>query len=453
MMLRTALVSVVLLSLISRDGRAAELHWVRAIETPEIEAAAVVAVRLDPHVFEHTRLGWPDVRIVNSSGEAQGFVIRKVAESKQRVVRQFWSANQSAAKVDGDRELIVEYSLRENEPRPHGLRIVTPLRDFERQVRVEHSPDGTTWSSAGPATLIFDYSRYVNARNDLVPFDAGDSRFFRLIINDLTDEQESRLMELQRRLKESSELDRTQTTTIARRPFRIDQTEFYHDEQKIDVGQPQLSTYSVEHFKVTEDKEHHTTRVTIPAQKQPITQIKLLTSSENFSRAATVESDIESDNGQRTPQKAHGTLTRFSFSTFQKDETTIGLPETRSREFRVTIENHDSAPLDVTGVELAGPQYELIYLTSPGVKTTLQYGSGEAESQRFDTAALETALSQRIATIPGTMQAPQENAHAASEQPAWKPWNDMRFFTAVAMILAVLLGFGLYRASLKLPPS
>ena len=452
-MFRTGMLTVVLLALMTGDGQAGDLQWSREMDTPEIQATSLVSVPLDVHFHEHTRFRWSDVRIVNAEGVAQGFVIRKMAESKSRTVRQFWTAQQISASVDGDRELIVEFSLRENEPRPNGLRILTPLHDFERQVRVEHSNDGKTWSPAGPPTLIFDYSRYVNARNDLVPFEASDHRHFRLIINDLTDEQEGRLMELQRRLKESSEVERTQTTTIARRPFRIDQTEFFRDEQKIESGKSQLASYTVEAFQVTEDKHRQVTIVTIPAQRQPITQIKILTSSENFSRPVTVECDIETDSGQRTPQKSHGTLTRFSIGTIQKDETTIELPESRSSEFRVTIENHDSAPLVVTGVEFAGPQYEIISLTTPGTHATLQYGSADAEGQHFDTAALETALSQRVPILQGTLQAPRENTHAVPKASTWKPWNDVRFFTAVALMLAVLLGIGLYRASLKLPPS
>ncbi len=56
------------------------LRWQRAIEVQEIEATSLVAIPLDVHFFQHTRPGWPDVRLLNSLGASQGFVIRKVSE-------------------------------------------------------------------------------------------------------------------------------------------------------------------------------------------------------------------------------------------------------------------------------------------------------------------------------------------------------------------------------------
>lgn len=435
-----------------QTANAAGLKWMREIETPPIKAATLVAVPLDLHFYANTRTGWPDVRVVNSQGDAQGFVIRQVRESKDRLVRTFWTAEQTSAKVDDERGLTIELALREKEPIPQGIRIVTPLKDFERQIHVESSLDGTTWESTGPPTLIFDYSQYVNARNDLVPFAANHRRRFRLIVNDLTTEQESHLLELHRRLQGKQEVARTEQTIINRRPFRVDRVEFYHEEHKIDAGKPELVSDPVKQFQVTEDDKLHQTIVTIPAERQPVTQIRILTDNENFSRFATIEAESLDDVGGHVRHKFTGTLTQFSIGTIQKNETTLSLDETTAIHFRVLIENRDSTPLKITGVELAGPKHELIYLASPGAELHLEYGSPDVEAGRFDTGAIQAALAEHHSMVAGELRPPRDNPHSTQIRGPWKPWNNVWLLGGGLLLLVALLGWGLYQASLKITP-
>lgn len=431
-------------------------RWLREIDLPEITTATPVGVPLDSHFFQATRDGWPDVRLRDDRNAPMAFLIRAAHDLKTRTVRQSWPAEQLAAKVDADIGLQVDLMLREKEPSPSGVQIITPLRDFEHQVRVEWSDDGRTWAAAGPATLIFDYSQHVDARNVLVPFDADSHRRFRLIIADVTAEQQSQLLELHRRLRGADEVDRTERTAIARRPFRIDRIEFYRDDAKVESSELQTATYPTADFAVTENEQKHQTILTFNTQREPITEIKVLTQAENFSRAATVEAELEDVNGKFKWQPlAQGTLTRFSVGTIQREELKLTIRETHAVHYRVVIENRDSPPLAVAGVELTGPRYELTFLASPHRNMTLEYGSPDAKAGRYDTAALQAALSQGQAVTQAQWQPPRENVNAPTDQGrAWQPWNDPRVLFGGIIALTLLLGWGLFRAGrrLDIPP-
>lgn len=456
MMKLGVLISVLLLAG-SGSAPTASLKWQREIVIPEIKSPTLISVPLDTHFFEQTRSGWPDVRLLNSEGEAQGFIIRPVHAPHGRLVRRFWNAEQLSAKVVSDQELTIEFALRDHEPTPDGIRIVTPLTDFERQVQLEASIDGRAWESAGPTTLIFDYSRYVNARSDVAPLTKDERRRFRLIVNDLTAEQAGQILDLHRHLRGSEELDRTESTVVNRRPFRIERIEFYRDEQQAERGKPDVLTYPPADFRVSEDEQRHETVVTIGAQRQPLTQIKLLSDSQNFSRAVTVELERDRQSPGKSPLMVSSRLTRFAVGAIQRDETTITIPETATQRLRIAIANGDSRPLRISGVELGGPKYEIVALAAPGAVLKLAYGSEDVDAGQFDTAALEAAVAAHQPTVLGTLQTPRDQPYALSvghPSRLSQPWNDGRLLIASILAVMSLLIWALYRASLKVvtPP-
>lgn len=431
-------------------------RWSRPIETPALVSTTLVRLPLDSPFFHATRDNWPDVRLVNASGQPVAFVIRAAYDLKHRTVRQSWKAEQSAATVT-DQGLQVDLMLRDKEPQPTGLRIITPLRNFENQVLVETSDDGQTWQSAGPASLIFDYSQYVDARNVQVPLPTGSQRHFRVKIATITSEQESELLVLHRRLKGTEETERSENTQVQRRPFRIDRIEFYRDEPRVEPGRRQLTAYSSTQFAVSVDAESRQTLLTWETQREPITEITIQTPAENFSRAASVEVEREDAQGRRKWQRlTQGTVTRFSLGTIHRQKVTMTIPETQATSYRVVIENRDSAPLEYTGVELQGPLYELMALASPEEPLTVEYGSLEAQPGQYDTAAIQAALSQGQPAIEVSWSAAVEDPKAKDiGAPTCQPWNDARVLVGGILLLTGLLGWGLVRAGqqIKLPPS
>ncbi len=444
--------ALMLLSSLAAAEETLTFRWSREVEVPALTTTSLVAAPLDSQFFRDTREGYPDVRLRDDKGMAIGFVIRAASEMKPCFLRTTWTAQQMAAKVDAATGLQLELALREKELLPNGIRIITPLRDFEHQVQVESSADGRTWVPADPSIVIFDYSRHVDARNVEVPISSGDHRYFRITIQDVTTEQESQLLVLHRHLSGSEETDRTERTTINRVPFRIDRVEFYRDEPKVESGKLRMTAYPIEKFEITDSEKDHQTVLVVESRREPITEIKVLTSAENFSRVASVAAELEDDNGRMFWSTLDtGTLTRFSIGSIKKDELTLINRETRAPRYRIVVENRDSPGLPITGVELAGPQYELMFLAAAGQTLRLEYGSSKVAAGQFDTAALQAAIKQGQLPIGATLLAARENAGVESGR-AWQPWNDSRVLVGSICLATALLGWGLFRASRNLTP-
>src|SRR4029079_11240310 len=117
---------------------------------------------------------------------------------------------------DGSLEIIVH--LRDKDPQPQGLRLVTPLGSFDERVRMFTSADGTDWKTLGDEAVVFDYSQYIDARNDAIDFPVTTDRYFKIVIDHVTQELESQLKELTRRLRGDEETHRDETILIERRP-------------------------------------------------------------------------------------------------------------------------------------------------------------------------------------------------------------------------------------------
>ena len=426
----------------------AVFRWQRSIQVPDGDQTRLVSLPLDPQFFETTRNGWPDVRVRNDEHQSMAFVIQPAKEPKSRTIRHHWEAKTLKAHVDDVTGLQIEFSLQQDDPVPDGISIVTGLKDFEHQVRVESSADAVMWTPLGTASLIFDYSRYVDARNVLIPFDRTSHRHFRLTIEDVTAEQETQLLELNRRLRGSREVDRMETTIVNRRPFRVDGINFYRDETKFESGLLQTTTYSPTCMSVSDDNKTQQTIVLIGNQRQPIAEIQLVTKAENFSRAVTIEAQLEDSNGHQNWQPVGaGTVSRFAIGAIQREQLSIPFRETQTSQFRLTIENKDSPPLPISAVELKGSRYELIVIASPKQKLTLEYGSHEAQPGRYDDAALRAALSQGESAVGVIASTPVENQSAAGQKTeGWRPWNDNRILFAGIILLTCLLGWGLFHA-------
>jgi hypothetical protein len=322
------------------------------------------------------------------------------------------------------------------------------LDDFQKRVRVETSPDGIQWQEVAQSP-IFDYSRYVDVRQDSVSFPKSTHRHIRILINNVTATQESELLELTRRLQGTEETNREERITLKRRPFRIDRVEFWND---IPQEVPEFhvkKTYPVSGFRVEQDAEKKQTHILIDMRREPLTALSIETPERNFSRRAIVEVE-EVDGIQRSWKRVgEGTLTRIDFKDLNREQLSINFRESRNRRFRIVIENRDSPPLAITGITASGNVYELIFLTSSEQSLRLVYGDAEADPAEYDTAALRELL--QSGYVPRTAEMGSQEPHIAPDGKGAFRWpallsNRMFVLTMIAL-LVIVLGLGLYRAA------
>jgi len=172
----------------------------KEIQSPALKQEELLAVPLDSDVFAATQEGLADVRVLDGEGNPVPYLLRQAQTTRARRVRKTWPARNFSARPLDDGGLEITVELDKDDPHPNGLTLVSPLTNFEQRVRVEASADGEQWEPAGNETLIFDYSRYMDVRRDGVSFPETAKRHFRIVIDDVTVEQESELLALTRRL-------------------------------------------------------------------------------------------------------------------------------------------------------------------------------------------------------------------------------------------------------------
>lgn len=418
----------------------------RPFEIEETDPGELFAVALDSDVYAATRNGFPDVRLLDGEQRLVPFLIRSIAETRTRLVRKTWTAVNPELKPLDNNGMEIRLTLGKDDPVPDGLRFSTPMKNFEQQVRVFAIADGFEHTLVNGA-LIFDYSQLMDVRRTEVALPESDTREFRVVVNMLTPQQESELLELSRSLKGGTEEGRTEKTTILRRPFRIDRIEFWteHSEEIPDANIVQ--PWAVSELQVTQDAKHKETHVEFKSRREPLTSLKIVSSGRNFSRRAEVQ--IQADLKWETIAEA--TISNFQLGDIREEHVTIDVPETRHNSFRLVINNGDSPEIPVDAIEAVGTQYQLVFLRQPAQSVHMVYGSESAGVPQQDTAALSYALAKKVIPALTTLGVQSENSPAITRVVDTKSLlNNPVVLGAGVLVLVLALGWGLYNASRRI---
>lgn len=449
------LVTLLLCSALAANEPAA-FRFSREVRTGELEREELVAVALDADVYAHTRDRLPDLRLLDAAGREVPFLLEKATTTRRQTVRNTWTARPESLRPLEEGGLEMELALHPRDPQPNGLTLVTPLRNFEQRVRVYGAEDGQSWELLVSDSLLFDYSQFFDIRNREVRLPENAYRRFRVVIDTVTAEQESELMELTRRLKGGEEVEREERVLRERRPFRIDRVEFWREAAEERVTGAAEQEYPVAEFDVQRDAERKRTIVTVVTRREPLAAFTLETPARNFTRRVVVERP--EPRGVRTEWRRIGeaTLLRFAFRELQKEELEVGFPETRSERYRLVIDDRDNPPLELTGVRATGSVYRLVYFAVPGSRYRLVYGSETVEPPQYDTTAISASLGEGYQPVSAKL------AEAVERPVAGRPATDLRallnnpvVLIAIVCVLVAILGWALYAAARRvgaLPP-
>lgn len=429
-----------------------EFGYSKEVKAPALKQQELLSIRLDSDVFAATQENLADVRLVDAEGKPIPYLLRKRRTTRPRTTRTTWPAGHVSARPIDDRGLEITVQADEDEkqrqhPKPNGLSLISPLRNFEQRVRVFTSADGKEWEPAGDEAVIYDYSRYMDVRSDSIPFPETERRHFRIVVDDVTAEQQSELLALTRRLRGAEETERTEQVLVDRRPFRIDRIDFWREVENDQATGDEKAAYPVTKHRVEQDAKKKQTIVHLDVQRQPLTSLELETPDRNFSRHAVVE--VEKVQGvKRTWEKiAEGILSRIEFKNVKREQLSISFPESRHPQYRVVIDDRDSPPLQVAAIKAEGNVYEVVYLASPDRTCQLVYGSADAEPAKYDTAALDELLRERFQPTQAELgpQTPWKGHGPAAFK--WsKLFNSPLLLGSIITLLVVALGWGLYRA-------
>lgn len=425
----------------------AAFRFSREVHAGALRREEIVAIPLDADVYAHTRDRTPDLRLFDAGGREAPFLLEQATATYRHAVRKPWTVRPASLKPLDDGGLEIVLTLDKDDPRPAGLTVITPLRNFEQRLRVFGSNDGESWELLVPDVLIFDYSRFMDVESRDVRLPSSEYRRFRVVIDAVTAEQESELMELTRRLHGGAEVERTERVLRDRRPFRIDRIEFWQEVVEERVAGATTGEYPVVEFNIEQDAEHKQTVVTARTQWEPLTAFQLETPARNFNRAVSVERldprGVRSD----WRQIGRATLSRFAFRELNREQMEVSFPETRSERYRLVIDNRDDPPLKITGVRATGNVYRMMYFADPAEEYRLAYGSDAVTAPSYDTTALAASLAEDYKPVVAELGKVVESLDVRPPSDFLALLNNPLVLGAAVCVLVALLGWGLYAAA------
>jgi len=438
-----------LVAVASADDVETRLRVQKDVVRAESNGDEILAVPLDDAVYAGARDGFPDVRVLDDRGAEVPYRIETIGKSRTVVDHEACPSRIVSLNLREGEALEVVVELDEHAPAADGATIRTPLADFERRVRVYGERSGE-WAPLKDDGRIFDYARFMDVRSLDVTFTGEGVRRFRFVIEREQDERESPFRQLIRERVRGEKERETEVTSILRRSFRIDRIDLWRKVERPGAVEDEAFPYSATVLRVETDEKEKTTRIDVESDRQPLTGLRLRTSSRNFSRPARVLVPDDRTGRERWVEIGRGTLTRVVFRDFRHEETKIEFPERRSERYRLVIENADNPPLDVAGVEAEGRGRRLVFLADAGRSYRVAYGSDALDAPRYDVSTVLEAIDRAPRPTPAALgpERPNPLYRPSADRPS-RPDGAAFLWLAVVLMVAVL-SWALLRAGRRL---
>lgn len=428
----------------------ASFQWMKSIERESADDDQIVAVELDADVFHATRAGQPDVRVLDDRGVETPYLREPIARRRSTVTL---TATPVEIRELRETEGQIEFQLRRpaNHPDIEGIRIETPLHDFEIRVSVWGANEDDAWTPLVANSLLYDYRRFADLRELDVRFATNEFRRFKVRVDSAIDEQESPYRELTRRLRGGVEEERNERSSIQRRPFRMDRVLLLHAVESTrledyDERDCEPATQRVEH-----DARNKQTIVYATTRQEPLVAWTIQTSSRNFHRRAFVQVPEFADSRNWTTIGS-APIAQLQLAGIHREQLTLAFAERSTPSYRVVIENEDNPPLEEVRLVGRARAYRIVFLAHPARTYRLHYGSETAQTPQYEAGAVLASLRKSASLNEARLGDEQESQEFRGEpSAAVLRLLNHRYFLATAIVLAVAaLSWSLYRAGLRL---
>jgi hypothetical protein len=444
---------IVLLGLLLSPAFAAEapaFQFSRAVVSPDSSQQSLVAVKLDTEVYSHGAVDFRDLRLVDQDAVETPFLLQKIASRKTLVQRDVQQGKIETLSKTADDSISVTVTLQPDAANADGLRLVTTQRDFEYSLQVQGSVDGNSWQNLVDDAAIYDYSRFAAISKREVELPGNQFRYFKIIVAKATQTRGAELLELTRSLQGNAEQQRSEKLQLRSEPLHIEAVEFWHNRSEAVADIAEQFEYPLTAYKVSEDSEHQTSLIDIESPAVPLSGFSLHSETANFSRDAEVQIPQQRGIENRWQTIVHDRLEALHFQDINREQTTLTFAEQRQSHYRIVIHNQDNPPLKIGSVSALGNGYQLLFLSQAGKSYWLQYGNGQAELPRYDTASIQELLRRGFQPTPAAL-GPATAATAVAEAFDFSALlNSKGFLVAAISLMVLVLGWSLYRAVKRL---
>jgi len=407
----------------------------------------VVCLELDSEIYASCKDGFADLRVFDGDAEIP-FAIRKAPGKAETRSSQYVRPSKIAAflKLPDNRvEAVLERV--EDEGRPlepvNALAISSSTKNFDKTLSVFEGPsvDGP-WTEIAKDVPVFDYSDCVDFSKRNASFQKSVAPFLKVSISNYREDVPSPATGILKEFGSDGAQAKEYQESLRRSvPLKIDRITLLGPREESYETKEALKAYPVRALSTKEDGKK--TVVGFESSREPLRKLRLSTDSANFIRRASLEA---SEDGKSWRLIAEATLSSVGAGQDKESRLEFEIPETRFALYRIAIENGDAPPLKISSVEASGAVYqaELIAPEKPDAKLRLLYGGGSVEAPSYDAAEVIARLKRPDFVV--LRLGPQEaNPEFGSENAALKAFDGKTILGAIAVAIAALMGFLLFK--------
>ena len=353
---------------------------------------ALAALVLSDDVFAELNLRATNLRLLEADQREVPYLLRPRTERLTRTEERIFPVAPLAFREmkDNRAEIVV---ARPAEPGvPVALLLHSGQANYEKRITVSGSQDQQNWTTLTEAQPVFDYTRYVDVRNNRVNLPSGEWAFYRIEISNLAEDRKAVFTEVIRQLQGGAEqITETETARIRQEPFRVERLELVMQQERMQSERPVLIRRDVPEFEVHHDSTAHVTRVEFVTRRQPVVAVWVYPRDRNFSRQATVSGTDESGPNASWEGLANATLTRIEAAAGHQPRLKLELGEPRRyARYRIVLHNQDNPPLEIESVQAETETWEALFF-SPAGPVRLYYGGPLAVAPQYDIGAVLAA--------------------------------------------------------------
>ncbi len=443
---------------LAQAGTGTMYQFERAL-IPALTSAPLAAVVLDAPIYAGCAPDLRDLRLVEDGAREMPYYVEQVMAMQPRIEQVAQPADILTMHELPGNALEIVFQLSGENPGVSGIRVSTPLRDFERSVAIYVGATTQAWQLVVADALLFDYARYM----DVAPHEVrlpqhAAGRFVKLVISAVTDETRSALARVTHEWHAGNATNVRATVDLTRRAFRIDRVTMWQDVTRAAVRAAVMCGYPLTGLTVTQDVRNGMTTLEFSAARAPLTALSIVTPDRNFRRHARLYAQAAAPphQGAAWTPIAAATLSSLQLGPFSRSALALSFPETRAERYRLQVSNDNNPLLTITGVEASGTVSRLVFVPQAGTPYALRYGASRASMPHYGLGALLSELQARPDMQLWQLAAPV--AHAVAPVTAcW--WNDHRtpvVFSAAVVVMVAVLVWALWYAARRvqqLPPA
>lgn len=363
-----------------------QFPWCKALQPPTNTANKNVAVfPLDDEIFAATDGNYVNMRIFDQNNVEIPFQVRTQTTDKSVARERGLSLKIGPFQIKPDNRIEIVFEKKASEPIPSAVEFSTHYRNYEKQITVSGSNDRKQWQILAQDQPIYDYSRFIDIRNNRIEITPRQYAYYKVEVSNISEVRQSPLTQIIRETRGSMALKEVEKSAFTKEDFRIDRISFLEKKQVMVKGKKVITDYNVERLNVVQDQKEKTTILTFSTARQPLTALTVLAQDSNFSRPITIEATDATDAKSGWQTLLRSRISRIDIGRFHKDASTMGLGAPRRfRHYKITVQNLDNPPLNITGVTAKGEVHEVIFFRKPGEMYQLYYGGKNTPEPRYD---------------------------------------------------------------------